>query len=30
MTVKSKLDGVVDKSLADQEFRKLGATVHNL
>ena len=30
MTVKKKLDGGVDKSSADQDFRKLGATVHNL
>ena len=30
MTVTRKLDGVVDKSSVDQDFRKLGATVHNL
>ena len=30
MTVKRKLDGAVDESSADQDFRKLGGTVHNL
>ena len=30
MTVKRKLDGAVEESSADQDFRKLGATVHNL
>ena len=30
MTVKRKLDGTVDESSMDQDFRKPGATVHNL
>ena len=30
MTVKRKLDGAVDESSADQDFRKLSTTVHNL
>ena len=30
MMVKRKLNGAVEKSSADQDFRKLGATVHNL
>ena len=30
MTVKGKLDGALDESSADQDFRKLCATVHNL
>ena len=30
MTVKKKLDGAVDESSVDQDFHKLGATVHNL
>ena len=30
MMVKRKLDSAVDKSSADQEIRKLDATVHNL
>ena len=30
MTVKRKLDGAVDESSADQDFCKLGVTVHNL
>ena len=30
MTVKKKLDGAVDESSADQDFRELGTTVHNL
>ena len=30
MTVKRKLDSAVEESLADQDFRKLGVTVHNL
>ena len=28
--VKRKLDGAVDESSADQDFRKLGTTVYNL
>ena len=28
--IKRKLDGAVDESSADQDFRKPGATVHNL
>ena len=30
MMVKRKLDGAVDESSADQNFRKLSTTVHNL
>ena len=30
MTVKKKLDGAVDESSADQDFRKPGTTVYNL
>ena len=30
MMVKRKLDGAVDESSADQNFRKLNTTVHNL
>ena len=30
MTVKNKLDGAVDESLADLEIRKSDTTVHNL
>ena len=30
MTVKKKLDGAVNKSSVDQDFRKLDVTVHNL
>ena len=30
MMVKRKIDGAVDKSLADQEIRKSDATVHIL
>ena len=30
MMVNRKLDGAVDESSVDQDFRKLGATVHNL
>ena len=28
--VKKKLDGAVDEFSADQDFRELGMTVHNL
>ena len=28
--VRRKLDGAVDESSVDQDFRKLGVTVHNL
>ena len=30
MMLKRKLDGAVDESSVDQDFGKLGATVHNL
>ena len=30
MMVKRKLDGAVEESSADRDFRKPGATVHNL
>ena len=30
MTVKRKLDSTVEESSVDQDFRKLGVTVHNL
>ena len=30
MTIKRKLDGAVDESSVDQDFRKLGTTVHKL
>ena len=30
MMVKRKLDGTVDESSADQEFRKSDTTVHNV
>ena len=30
MMVRRKLDGAVDESSADRDFRKPGTTVHNL